>query len=234
MFIECTFYNESILSVYFVICFVDNVGVIQDVNFNVSYNQSFKEKKFIPLQKSESAPMYQEDIKEKSIYIYANILYLNYFNLTILNSALFKKVNSYKFVNLFLDEEHERNVEVAGVLNWKNPHNRAYGSSTTLYELHPLTKINAGEPIADCFAVVARENSAILVLADGVNWGQKACIAARAAVHGCVDYLNKSMFSLAVRESFTTTVRKILNSLFTFRIFNCYYVCKVYLFYLKN
>ena len=97
-------------------------------------------------------------------------------------------------------------VEIAGVLNWNTPHNRAYGSSTTLYELHPVTKINAGEPIADCFAIVARQNSAILVLADGVNWGQKACIAARAAVHGCVDYLNRSVFSMAVRESFTTTV----------------------------
>jgi hypothetical protein len=97
-------------------------------------------------------------------------------------------------------------VEIAGVLNWNNPHTRAYGSSTTLYELHPVTKVNAGEPIADCFAIAARQNSAILVLADGVNWGQKACIAARAAVHGCVDYLNRSVFSMAVRESFTTTV----------------------------
>lgn len=97
-------------------------------------------------------------------------------------------------------------MEIAGVTNWKKPHNRAYGASTTLYEVHPVTKMNAGEPIADCFAIVARKNSAILVLADGVNWGQKACIAARAAVHGCVDYLNKSLYSLAVKETFTTTV----------------------------
>lgn len=97
--------------------------------------------------------------------------------------------------------------EIAGVQHWKHPHNRVFGASTTLYELNPLTKINAGEPIADCFAVVARRNSAILVLADGVNWGHKACIAARAAVHGCIDYLNKSIFSLAVEEEFTTTVR---------------------------
>lgn len=92
--------------------------------------------------------------------------------------------------------------------NWSCPHNRAYGSSTTLYELHPVTKVNAGEPIADCFAVAARQNSAVLVLADGVNWGQKACVAARAAVHGCVDYLNRSIFSMAVRDSFTTMVTK--------------------------
>lgn len=95
---------------------------------------------------------------------------------------------------------------MAGVSNWNKAHNGAYGASITLYEMHPLTKVNAGDPIADCFGIVARKNSAILALADGVNWGQKACIAARAAVHGCVDYLNKSVFSLTVQESLSTTV----------------------------
>jgi len=85
--------------------------------------------------------------------------------------------------------------EVAGVLNWSRPHCRAYGAATTLYERHPVTKQHAGNPIADCFAIVARTNSAILALADGVNWGEKACIAARSAVHGCVDYLNKAVFT---------------------------------------
>lgn len=85
--------------------------------------------------------------------------------------------------------------EVAGVLDWSRPHHRAYGAATTLYERHPLTKQHAGSPIADCFAIVARTNSAILTLADGVNWGEKACIAARSAVHGCVDYLNKAVFT---------------------------------------
>jgi len=85
--------------------------------------------------------------------------------------------------------------EVAGVLNWSRPQCRAYGAATTLYERHPVTKQHAGNPIADCFAIVARTNSAILALADGVNWGEKACIAARSAVHGCVDYLNKAVFT---------------------------------------
>jgi len=39
-----------------------------------------------------------------------------------------------------------------------------------------------------------RENSAILALADGVNWGEKASLAARCAVHGCIDYLNKALY----------------------------------------
>nr|CAD7400367.1 unnamed protein product [Timema cristinae] len=71
--------------------------------------------------------------------------------------------------------------EIAGVSDWSHTHQRAYGAATTLYERHPLTQENAGNPIADCFAVVARRNSAILAIADGVNWGEKACVAARSA-----------------------------------------------------
>lgn len=37
-----------------------------------------------------------------------------------------------------------------------------------------------------------------MCLADGVNWGVKASLAARAAVHGCVEYLNKALFSWPV------------------------------------
>ncbi|XP_034255002.1 PP2C-like domain-containing protein CG9801 [Thrips palmi] len=95
--------------------------------------------------------------------------------------------------------------EVAGVRDWTQPHRGAYGAATTLYELHPLSGINAGNPIADCFAVVARKDSAVLALADGVNWGQKACVAARSAVHGCVEYLNKAVFSNATPSKPTNT-----------------------------
>lgn len=88
---------------------------------------------------------------------------------------------------------------------------RAYGKSLTLYERHPVTGIPAGEPIADCFALVARQNSAILCLADGVNWGHKASLAAKAAVHGCVDYLNQTMHTLT-----TTSVSFSFNDYLTF------------------
>jgi hypothetical protein len=33
--------------------------------------------------------------------------------------------------------------------------------------------VTTGNPIADSFGVVARYNSALLALADGVNWGEK-------------------------------------------------------------
>lgn len=42
------------------------------------------------------------------------------------------------------------------------------------------------------------QDSAVMCLADGVNWGVKASLAARAAVHGCVEYLNKALFSWPV------------------------------------
>lgn len=54
--------------------------------------------------------------------------------------------------------------------------------------------LHLGNPIADAFAIVMRENSALLVLADGVNWGEKSCLAARCAIHGCVNYLNKVLY----------------------------------------
>ncbi|XP_035223958.1 PP2C-like domain-containing protein CG9801 [Stegodyphus dumicola] len=84
--------------------------------------------------------------------------------------------------------------EIAGIKNWNQPDERAYGTATSLYEKHPVTNANAGEPVADAFAVCLRENSAVLVLADGVNWGEKSCLAARCAVHGCMDYLNNALY----------------------------------------
>lgn len=51
-----------------------------------------------------------------------------------------------------------------------------------------------GNPIADVFAVCARENNAILAIADGVNWGEKARIAGQCAVRGAVDFLEAVLF----------------------------------------
>lgn len=119
--------------------------------------------------------------------------------------------------------EHERSTgasqissepeEIAGVLNWFHPHPDAFGVATTLYEKHPITQENAGDPIADCFAIVARENSAILALADGVNWGEKACVAARSAIHGCVEYLNKAFFTPGVSASKVTNTMEVFVAL---------------------
>ncbi|KAK8387343.1 hypothetical protein O3P69_018130 [Scylla paramamosain] len=103
------------------------------------------------------------------------------------------------------DLKRSEKEEIAGLLNWNRPHHRAYGLSTTLYERHPLTSERAGNPIADAFGVVAREDSAVLALADGVNWGEKASIAARCAIHGCLHYLNTALYSPAAAPPETTT-----------------------------
>ncbi len=55
-------------------------------------------------------------------------------------------------------------------------------------------KIFLGEPVADCFAICAQENNSILMIADGVNWGYKARLAARCAVHGAMACLNQQLF----------------------------------------
>lgn len=77
---------------------------------------------------------------------------------------------------------------------------------------HPLelTYIShfSGDPIADSFAVCVRENSAIIALADGVNWGEKACLASRCAVFGCMDYLNKALYSPAESTRIRNTLVK--------------------------
>ncbi|XP_012284017.1 PP2C-like domain-containing protein CG9801 isoform X2 [Orussus abietinus] len=95
--------------------------------------------------------------------------------------------------------------DVAGISNWFDPHDMAYGISTTLYEKNPTTNAINGEPIADCFGVAARADAGILAVADGVNWGPKASIAARSAVHGSLEYLNKALFSAAPGNGATTT-----------------------------
>jgi hypothetical protein len=46
---------------------------------------------------------------------------------------------------------------------------KALGVSTSLYERHPVSGLPAGHPIADVFGIIARENNAILALADGVK-----------------------------------------------------------------
>jgi len=100
-----------------------------------------------------------------------------------------------------LDEE----AEVAGIVDWLRPSGIACGAATSLYERHPVTEQVAGTPVADAFAVVARSNNAILTLADGVNWGERAALAARSAIHGCMDYLNRALFTSPTSTRHTTS-----------------------------
>ena len=57
----------------------------------------------------------------------------------------------------------------------------------------PRLKRVAGEPIADVFAIVARENNTIMAIADGVNWGKKPRLAARCAVQTAIAYISSNI-----------------------------------------
>lgn len=84
--------------------------------------------------------------------------------------------------------------EVAGIIDWHRPHIRADGLSITLYEWKNKSVDHYGDPIADAYAIVARPNSCILSVADGVNWGPKPRLAARSALYGCIDHLHSRLF----------------------------------------
>ncbi len=126
-----------------------------------------------------------------------------------MNSAI--QGNQLVSRRLKLDMRNDCETLIAGVRHWNRPNNAATGQSITLYERHPFTAENAGNPIADTFAVVAMKNAAIMVLGDGVNWGNRAALASRCAVSGCVEYLTTAIFAnLQEGNSMTTQVRCII------------------------
>ena len=47
-----------------------------------------------------------------------------------------------------------------------------------------------------------------MALADGVNWGEKAALAAKCAIHGAVDYINEVLFSARHPQPTSTKVMR--------------------------
>ncbi|XP_052864330.1 PP2C-like domain-containing protein CG9801 isoform X2 [Anopheles cruzii] len=102
-----------------------------------------------------------------------------------------------------------------------NPANTTYqkhsesSNSTCSPQLEQITKPtkngSVGDPIADCFGIVTRPDSCIMAMADGVNWGEGARIAARSAVQGSMEYLNSAVFGIhqvtSTKEIFVSLVR---------------------------
>lgn len=96
---------------------------------------------------------------------------------------------------------------IAGTRDWNTPSEHSYGLSLSLYEedttkarmvstsngTETLKRFIVGEPNADVFGIQARENSCILALADGVNWGKKSRLAARCAVYAVMEHINANM-----------------------------------------
>lgn len=79
---------------------------------------------------------------------------------------------------------NELSTPVEGISNWKKTTDDTFGIAVSLYEKNLINDEYTGSPIADCFGVISRTNSSVLVLADGVNWGENAKLAARAATFG--------------------------------------------------
>ncbi|XP_017480416.1 PREDICTED: PP2C-like domain-containing protein CG9801 [Rhagoletis zephyria] len=116
------------------------------------------------------------------------------------------EVTSCKGIGSFMGDA------IAGVSDWHMETDYAYGISVSLYETNMLTKEPMGSPIADCYGIVVRGDAAAMALADGVNWGDGARLAARSAVHGCLDYLDRAIFGLA-RECMATSTTEVFVSL---------------------
>lgn len=111
---------------------------------------------------------------------------------------------------------------LAGSRDWNSPCEYAYGISLSLYE-EDTTKtkteiINGmtvtkpyivGEPNADVFGIQARENSCILAVADGVNWGKKSRLAARCAVYAVMEHVNLNLERIQSRPN-SHTISQLL------------------------
>ncbi|XP_074653533.1 PP2C-like domain-containing protein CG9801 isoform X2 [Tubulanus polymorphus] len=92
------------------------------------------------------------------------------------------------------DFEDDKTMYILGSKNWNLKNRKAYGIAMSLYDQHPINGKISGDPIADAFAISARMNNALLVIADGVNWGEKSKLAARCAVYGCMENMYKKLF----------------------------------------
>ncbi|KXZ52224.1 hypothetical protein GPECTOR_10g855 [Gonium pectorale] len=77
-------------------------------------------------------------------------------------------------------------------VTWDDPVDWAYGISVSMYDLGPTGRRN-GEPVADCFGILAYPEGAVLAVADGVNWGEPPRRAARCAVLGCLNHMHHAL-----------------------------------------
>ena len=142
--------------------------------------------------------------------------------------------------------------KVAGSCNWNDPSEFAYGISLTLYEEDPtrsktevingmsVTKpVIMGEPLADVFGILARENYCVMAIADGVNWGKKSRLAARCAVYAIMEHItsnfsrielapNSHTISQLLHESVTEKAQElILNNHATLTTLSVAIVCEM-------
>ena len=100
---------------------------------------------------------------------------------------------------------------IAGVSDWSNPSEYAYGLSVSLYETDKRSSRQVGGPVADVYAVVVRENNAIIAIADGSGWGKKSRLAARCAVNAAVSHITDNFHKLSVKKPKSLILNKLLH-----------------------
>lgn len=86
--------------------------------------------------------------------------------------------------------------DIAEVQGWDTHNENNYGISASLYEEDSTHSTNdgspvkhIGDPIADVYAAVVRDNNTVSAIADGCGWGRKPRLAARCAVRAAVQYV---------------------------------------------
>lgn len=112
------------------------------------------------------------------------------------------------------DEENNETELIADVTHWNHAMPSSgdfgFGMAISLYEKNPISNEHAGDPIADCYAMISRRDNCVMALADGVNWGEKARLASCAAIQGSIDYLSRALFS---STNFAKTTNEVFVSL---------------------
>lgn len=100
---------------------------------------------------------------------------------------------------------------IAGIINWQNGREFAEGFSASLYDRMPGKDQHNGDPVADVFAVVSYDNSGVLAIADGVNWGPKPRLAARCAVNGAMSHIIEKLYNST--EPYPNTTQDIFHTI---------------------
>lgn len=127
-------------------------------------------------------------------------------------------------------DDSSADTVVAGCTNWNSPNEFAYGISLSLYEEDrrrnrspreapartPSSSI-MGDPIADVFGIVVRENCCVMAIADGVNWGKKSRLAARCATRAVMDHVSCNLSRLEADHPMSGTVVQLLEEAVTLK-----------------
>ena len=123
--------------------------------------------------------------------------------------------------------------KVAGCHYWNVPREYAYGISLSLYEEDRQKSRAAarserndsrpssctcivGDPVADVFGILVRENWCVMAVADGVNWGKKSRLAARCATYAVMDHISNNSGRIESNPS-TSTVLQLLHESVTLK-----------------